>query len=750
MAGPLDFLDPATMAALMPSAFGNQPQPTGASLTPFPGIADLPPDLQARFANSQTAPANNPGPPQGALANPFPLLPPGVQSKLMGAPDAEPSSVGGFFGGLKTPIDTSVTTAEGKAVAKQGNKDLRSAFDPAVTQERQNQALAKRAADPFLHAADVTQQGLDERKAAAVAKGDAEAQAGDAEAAAYAKGNAEADQIRAEQAKQLKEDIATQQRKQAELDTAQKQYADSKVDPSRFWHDRSTGQTILMGIGLALGGLGAAMKHEGVNPALQIIQDAVKQDISLQMADREKLGVVAGQKGAALDRMMSITRDRQATFNSAIAGAYDRVKAQVSQIAAQSKSPEAKANALDFAGQIDALKGQAQGEAANGMFTRTIQMRDQARQDQQVAIAGYNAATARQGQAEQKREFEVTRADKQYDKLIDSTQALAENAAKAAAAAKGAPLTPQQALAVQEMAIKDQERTVFLPPTLTKNPATGALEPRVEKLTNADGSLVQPPKEAAAELRGKMGAAIRYSSAVDQILDWRAKHGWESKTWNSEDRRNVGVLWTELAAAKKQALALGALSGSDYELLNKSIGTDDPGEVRDPSGPLSTSRKVTWDAVNADLQGQGYDGHARIELPPTGSTPAPESRAGKLADASRETSYTAGYDQPDSGPDMTDAERGMQARTAASGKPRTPAAVRALPQLVFAARQGDPEAIKAVEQMTTDDNAEIARYARAAVEQFKLPIKRTWLPGFTKPIDGFGEIQPEAPMEPAK
>jgi len=63
----------------------------------------------------------------------------------------------------------------------------------------------------------------------------------------------------------------------------------NKIDPNRLMHNMDTGNKILGGISLILGGIGAGMQHSGTNPALQIMQDAINRDVNAQMADNSNL-----------------------------------------------------------------------------------------------------------------------------------------------------------------------------------------------------------------------------------------------------------------------------------------------------------------------------------------------------------------------------------------------------------------------------------------------------------------------------
>src|ERR1700677_2869616 len=59
----------------------------------------------------------------------------------------------------------------------------------------------------------------------------------------------------------------------------------NKVDPSRYWNNKGPFGKALAGIGLILGGASSGLTGRS-NPALDVIQNAIKEDINAQMNDR--------------------------------------------------------------------------------------------------------------------------------------------------------------------------------------------------------------------------------------------------------------------------------------------------------------------------------------------------------------------------------------------------------------------------------------------------------------------------------
>lgn len=72
-----------------------------------------------------------------------------------------------------------------------------------------------------------------------------------------------------------------QKQNTAQADYLFQQVANNKVDPNRYWSQKSTGGKIAAGIGLLLGGISSGLTGRA-NPALDVIQNAIKEDVQAQ------------------------------------------------------------------------------------------------------------------------------------------------------------------------------------------------------------------------------------------------------------------------------------------------------------------------------------------------------------------------------------------------------------------------------------------------------------------------------------
>lgn len=112
-------------------------------------------------------------------------------------------------------------------------------------------------------------------------------------------------QLQAEE--QVAQDEIAKQRKiveDAQNKLAEEDLELSKIDPDRFWNNRSTGQKILAAIGMMLGGA----------PAVNIVQQQIKNDIDAQnLTNKQKLAKRAQAiklVNTQIDRLSALTNDK--------------------------------------------------------------------------------------------------------------------------------------------------------------------------------------------------------------------------------------------------------------------------------------------------------------------------------------------------------------------------------------------------------------------------------------------------------
>jgi hypothetical protein len=112
-----------------------------------------------------------------------------------------------------------------------------------------------------------------------------------------------------------------------------------QVDPNNFkknfYANASTGQKLLAGIGLILGGFGS-----GGNQAVKVLEGAIDRDISAQKANIDKAGVGLNAQKSLLGEMRMRFGDERMSEIAARRAMMEQAELQLKQTAAKYKSPE--------------------------------------------------------------------------------------------------------------------------------------------------------------------------------------------------------------------------------------------------------------------------------------------------------------------------------------------------------------------------------------------------------------------------
>lgn len=118
---------------------------------------------------------------------------------------------------------------------------------------------------------------------------------------------------------------------------------DNKIDPNRYVNNMSTGQKILAGVAMALGGAGAG--RGGTNLAYEHLQNAVNADINSQLNDQtNKMNLYKMNRQNANDEVQA----RLMTQNQM----FTMVQAKLAQAASQSANADRRMNASNMVRQL--------------------------------------------------------------------------------------------------------------------------------------------------------------------------------------------------------------------------------------------------------------------------------------------------------------------------------------------------------------------------------------------------------------
>lgn len=135
-------------------------------------------------------------------------------------------------------------------------------------------------------------------------------------------------------------------------------YMSGKIDPNRVWNSMSTGNKVLAGISVLLGGLSQGLTGGKSNPAMDVIDAAIDRDIDAQKANLGKYGSLLSfnmQKYNRLDTAMAATR----------LNLLDITQAQINQSAAKMNSKIAIDQAAMANAELEVKKNQLKQAIAN-------------------------------------------------------------------------------------------------------------------------------------------------------------------------------------------------------------------------------------------------------------------------------------------------------------------------------------------------------------------------------------------------
>jgi len=172
-------------------------------------------------------------------------------------------------------------------------------------------------------------QALTERGAQEQATAEAQASAADAQAL----------QDHTTKMQALMDGVA-EKRKALDTENAQLTQAvmNQDIDPNHYWHNKSLPGKISTAIGVILGGIGAGLQHSTTNQAMEVVQNAIRQDVEAQKAN-------LGKKQSLLSMNLEKYRNLDAATSATIAQMNAMVEGQLKLNAAKSGSQRAQAAA---------------------------------------------------------------------------------------------------------------------------------------------------------------------------------------------------------------------------------------------------------------------------------------------------------------------------------------------------------------------------------------------------------------------
>lgn len=273
-----------------------------------PDLVPLPPTEAQRTADRLAAePTAQSGPAQQQ-----PAMPPPQAAPAGGPLGAAQSAVTGATGNTGAPPITVPKSQEGQAL-----KEMNAAGDAqraAIKDATQTEVAKQQALQAILpeHAKTMAEKAAVEATAA--------------------------------NAYQAKMEAGTKRLEQLSTD-----FANSKLDPNRFWGTATPPQKILAGISMLLGVFGSGSENKGVTAINKMIDD----DLNVQQANINKLGQSVGQQKSLLGQMQESFGAGKLARDGATLAYLAKMKADTEALAGQWAAPEAKARGALAMSQLD-------------------------------------------------------------------------------------------------------------------------------------------------------------------------------------------------------------------------------------------------------------------------------------------------------------------------------------------------------------------------------------------------------------
>jgi hypothetical protein len=513
--------------------------PGGAYPEPPAGPAPLPAGLQpsANALGGPPAPAG--GPPSMTEARPAALGAPTL-------PQAPPE-------GASPPGAAAATGPVGAAApVPSGAREASAPTLPQVTAPSSGRQSLRQFAQ---RTTDFGQARMD----AAQALGDAQELEATQMARALEQHDARATRLEEQKLKAHKEGMKAADARAAEIDKLADEHGKMRIDRGRLYANMSTFDKVLAGIGFGLTAMSQAKTGQGgPNAALQIIGNAVENDVRDQQAMIDQAGKRIDTKRTLYKDFMERLGNKQAAYDMTIATGLAQAKRQVEIIGAQSQSAKVRAQSVDLAAQLG----------------------------QQIADKLENVRQTAGAEAYRNAQLKASQANAEVEARLKAAELRKKEADATAAELEVSGGERARKLGVGEL-VRDDGRPVLFRST-----------------------------ESAEKVANSQGAAKLATQLIDKLLVARKQHGWSSDLFKSDEWRQMQGDYSQLQLAKKTTDELGVLAGPDMDLIERALGTSDPTEVRDPTAGLENARNNLVAQFNARAQSQVADGNIQPWEPP--------------------------------------------------------------------------------------------------------------------------------------
>lgn len=517
------------------------------------------------------------------------------------------------------------------------------------------------------------------------------------------------------QAARVRDEMRAQENYQRQLDAHERARADmaqlnneaialskTKVDPDRWYRNRSTSGKIGAWVAAIVGGL-VSGRTGGPNQGLANIMKMIDDDVDAQKADITNQQQTLGMRRGIISDSYARSGDAFRAAEAFRIASYERVKADLQT--QQSQFDPRSARAIQLGKMIQDVKARSEAaqQAALDRYYKThtadaeLQSKLLANEKARRALNGGGmGASPMISRAQIKADlgFDPGRdlTDKELDKLIERRGKLADQGAK----------VEERAAKSADAARKANERLVGAPGEF--------------KNQNGQEFMARSDKEGE-QLRATKSAVDLLAQMRNEINRGIAKHGGESDYFKSADWQRQKSRQSMITAGVSKALQLGALDEGTTKLAEQLAGDVDPTSFwRDARPGLNQLVDNMTAKLAKDMGAQGYDGKPYV--PPNLSIPgAPPTKS--TIDQLSEGAQSRNFVERHEGSIRFGGNTGIADMQKAAGDR---ARMQHIDALAFAADNPDPgqrdAALAALERAANDGPTDATKqYARAVLDR---------------------------------
>jgi hypothetical protein len=299
--------------------------------------------------------------------------------------------------------------------------------------------------------------------------------------------------------------------------------SETKIEPNRVWHNMGAAGQLTFLAGAALAGL--ANPTGGAQMVMQTVQNIVSRDVDAQMADiqnrRAGLTMAQQQMKDDLARGLTLNEVRLKAIAVKSEQAYKVMEAEL-----------AKHGDAQAAARVQQAIGQ--GRMALGQMLEEFRLK-------QKQIDAQNYATSAR-----------LRSDREQ-RAHDSVW-------------KGVGVIEHRRDVTAQMEAQRRAADVGIAKTMR--------ETRVHLANTADGEPIYAPEpEVAKRLNKKAGQTMSVVEGLGELMELRAKHGYEVTSWSSEAKARGQALQRVIAERMSIMSEQGVINKADYDKDKDKFGT---------------------------------------------------------------------------------------------------------------------------------------------------------------------------------